>query len=460
MSLIRPQFCPRQNPSTKLWMVDNPMNSENLAPVRQNKSKQIWDAFILLMTVVAAIETPLRLAFKLPMEGALFFIDSFITATFVIDMMLSFFLPVLVNGQLVTSRKSIASHYLKGWFLIDLLAIFPWTLILGASWEWAKLLRLLRLAHIASFMQKIAKANIINASFLRMFILAFWVALFAHWATCGWVALGAGNIGPEWHAEKNLLYLRSFYWAVTTIATIGYGDVTPITPPQTMFAILIEIMGAGFYGYVIAIFAGLISNLDAARKKFTEQIDEINTFMRFRKIPPNLQNQIRGYYDYLWESRRGHNEAHVLADLPPSLKLKVSIFINQAMLEKVPIFEGAGEALVKELVLHLKPIILTPSDYVFQAGDEGDSMYFISSGRVEIISADGNTVFATLSAGSYFGEMALILIQPRSASARALDYVDLYSLEKNTFEKILQKFPAFQEHLHELVLQRQSGTKK
>ena len=296
------------------------------------------------------------------MEGALFFIDSFIMATFAIDMILNFFFPVLVNGQLVTSRKGIALHYLKGWFLIDFLAIFPLTMILGPGWEWAKLLRLLRLAHIASFMQKIAKANIINASFLRMFILAFWVTLFAHCATCGWVALGAGNIGPEWQAEKYLLYLRSFYWAVTTIATIGYGDVTPITPPQTLFTILIEIMGAGFYGYVIAIFAGLISNLDAARKKFTEQIDEINTFMRFRKIPLNLQNQIRGYYDYLWESRRGHNEAHVLADLPPSLKLKVSIFTNQAMLEKVPIFEGAGEALVKELVLHLKPIILTPSD--------------------------------------------------------------------------------------------------
>lgn len=436
------------------------MNTQTLDPDRQNKFKQAWYTFILLMTVAAAIETPLRLAFKLPMEGVLFFIDSFITAAFVIDLILNFFFPVFVNGQIVTSRKGIALHYLKGWFIIDLIAIFPWTLILGAAWQWAKLLRLLRLAHIASFMQKVAKANIINASFLRMISLVFWVALFAHWATCGWVTLGAGNIGPEWHAEKSLLYLRSFYWAVTTIATIGYGDVTPITPPQTMFAILIEIIGAGFYGYVIAIFAGLISNLDAARKKFTEQIDEINTFMRFRKIPANLQSQIRGYYDYLWNSRRGHNEAHVLGDLPLSLKLKVSIFINQAMLEKVPLFEGAGEALVKELVLNLKPVILIPTDYVFQAGDEGDSMYFISSGRVEIISAGENTVLATLSAGSYFGEMALILSQPRAASVRAVDYVDLYSLEKVTFERIVKKFPAFQEHLRELVLQRQAGTQK
>ena len=425
----------------------------------EGKFKQSWDAFVLLMTVVAAIETPLRLALQLPMEGVLLIVDSFIMGTFLIDMVLNFLTPVRVNDQLVTSRKGIALNYLKGWFILDLLSIFPWTLFFGASWEGVKLLRLLRLAHIATFMQKIAKANIINASLLRMFILAFWVALFAHWAACGWIALGAGNIGPEWHAEKNLLYLRSFYWAVTTIATIGYGDVTPITPSQTMFAIVIEIMGAGLYGYVIAIFAGLISNLDAARKKFTEQIDEINTFMRFRNIPTVLQNQIREYYDYMWESRRGHNETHVLADLPHSLKLKVSIFINQAMLEKVPMFEGAGEALVKELVLNLKPTILTPSDYVFRAGDEGDSMYFISSGQVEIVSADGKTVFATLAAGSYFGEMALLLSQPRSACARAVDYVDLYRLEKNTFDRILEKFPSFQEHLHELATHRQLGNK-
>lgn len=426
----------------------------------EGKFKQSWDAFVLLMTVVAAIETPLRLALQLPMEGALLIVDSFVMGTFLIDMVLNFLTPVRVNDQLLTSRRGIALNYLKGWFILDLLSIFPLTLFFGASWEGVKLLRLLRLAHIATFMQKIAKANIINASLLRMFILAFWVALFAHWAACGWIALGAGNIGPEWHAEKNLLYLRSIYWAVTTIATIGYGDVTPITPPQTMFAIVIEIMGAGLYGYVIAIFAGLISNLDAARKKFTEQIDEINTFMRFRNIPTALQNQIREYYDYMWESRRGHNETHVLADLPHSLKLKVSIFINQAMLEKVPMFEGAGEALVKELVLNLKPTVLTPSDYVFRAGDDGDSMYFISSGQVEIVSADGKTVFATLTAGSYFGEMALLLSQPRSACARALDYVDLYSLEKNTFDRILEKFPSFQEHLHELATQRQSGNKK
>jgi voltage-gated potassium channel len=293
-----------------------------------------------------------------------------------------------------------------------------------------------------------------------MIFLGFWVTLFAHFATCAWIALGAGNIGPEWTSQKELLYLRSFYWAITTIATIGYGDVTPITPIQTIFTISVQLIGAGLYGYVIAIFASLIANLDSARKKFSEQMDEINTFMRFRKIPLDLQKQIRSYYDYLWESRRGYSEAHVLADLPDSLRLKVSIFTNKSMLEKVPIFEGAGDALVEELLMHLKPAIFTPGDYVFRTGDVGDSMYFISSGHVEVVSSDGKTVYATLSPGGYFGETALLMNQPRNACVRAVDYVDLYTLNRTTLGKILEKFPAFQEHLHEIAAERQAGNKK
>ena len=150
----------------------------------------------------------------------------------------------------------------------------------------------------------------------------------------------------------------------------------------------------------------------------------------------------------------------MLADLPDSLKLKVSIFINKSMLEKVPIFEGAGDALVEELLMHLKPTIFTPGDYVFRSGDIADCMYFVNSGRVEVVSSDGKTVFATLSPGSYFGETALLLKQPRNACVRAMDYVDLYTLNRTTLGEILEKFPAFQKHLHELAAERQAGNKR
>ena len=427
-----------------------------LTTQNESRLKSGWDAFVLLMTTAAAVEIPLRLSEGIALEGAWLVFDSFLTAVFALDMIVNFFAPVMVDGHLVTDRKTIASRYLKGWFVLDVIATVPWELFFGSAFGGLRLLRLLRLAHIATFMKRVANANVINASVLRMAFLAFWITIFAHWVACGWIVLGAGNIGPEWRSDHALLYIRSLYWAVTTIATIGYGDITPQTPVETVYTIFVEILGAGIYGYVIAIFASLIAKLDVARNNFTEHLEKINTFMRLRKIPPDLQARIRGYHEYLWNSRRGYDEAHVLADLPESLKLKVSLFLNRHILEKVPIFLGAADDLLQQIVLNLKPEVFTPGDYIFREGEIGTGMYFISRGSVEVVSKDGQTIFATLAEGNYFGEIALLMSQPRNASIRAVDYVDLYSLERDTLESILSKFPAFQSHIHELAAQRQA----
>lgn len=428
----------------------------------EDKAKRFWDRFVLLMTTATAVEIPLRLALDLPLRGWWLAFDLLITAVFVIDLVLNFFTAVQINGVLVSDPKRVALHYLKGFFLIDLLAVLPFEALFGSGMvqtrmlRQLRLLRLFRLAHVADFMRSIAKKNIINASILRMIFLGFWVVLFTHWATCGWIALGAGNIGPVWRESQALLYLRSLYWAVTTIATIGYGDVIPITPAQTGFAIGIELLGAGIYGYVIAIFASLIARLDIARSQFDVQLEKVNTFMRFRKIPADLQERIRRYYEHLWTSRRGHDEANVLEDLPASLKLQVALHLSQGMIEKVPLFSGAGDDLVQQIVMNLKATVFTPGDYIFREGEGGDSMYFISRGRVEVVSKDGRKVYATLSEGNFFGEIALLLRQPRNASIRALDYVDLYMLDHETLEKILKNFPGFMEHIHDLARKRQA----
>ena len=102
--------------------------------------------------------------------------------------------------------------------------------------------------------------------------------------------------------------------------------------------------------------------------------------------------------------------------------------------------------------------LIVPSDLslrIFQAGEMGRHLYFISQGKVEVIAPDGKTIYTTLEAGDFFGEIALISNQPRTASVRTIDYCDLYTIDRDTFQRILTHYPDFERHIQEVAQMRQ-----
>lgn len=80
-------------------------------------------------------------------------------------------------------------------------------------------------------------------------------------------------------------------------------------------------------------------------------------------------------------------------------------------------------------------------EYVFHAGDQGDTMYIVMEGAVEIL--DGSTHLETVSPGSIFGELALIDDAPRSASALAKSDVRLVAVDRRRFEYLITETPYF-----------------
>ena len=60
-------------------------------------------------------------------------------------------------------------------------------------------------------------------------------------------------------------YLASVYWAVTTMTTVGYGDIAPVTDSERIFTVFAMIVGGGFYGYVVAQATRIVMDFDAQR---------------------------------------------------------------------------------------------------------------------------------------------------------------------------------------------------
>jgi CRP-like cAMP-binding protein len=186
-------------------------------------------------------------------------------------------------------------------------------------------------------------------------------------------------------------------------------------------------------------------------------MEKLGAFMRYKSIPPALQQKIRDYYAHVWQQRLGVDEGAILTGLPPGLFTEVSLFLKRDIIQKVPFFRSANEHLIRDIAIHMHPLVFTPGDEVFRAGEEGNAMYFISRGRLEVIDPDGVTVMAALGAGEFFGEMALLLHQARTATVRAVGYCDLYRLERDAFDTIMRGHPTFAEYIRTMTAERQAN---
>ncbi len=417
------------------------------------KFRYFWDLWISLAATYCSIEIPFRLVMRYEPSLFLNAAEMLVTASFIADIFIHFRSTITVNGKLTDNKKTISEKYLKSWFFIDLIAAIPFHLFFhaGILCLLARLPRIIKILRLFQYKEKWEFSIRLNAGLIRLGFFLYLLALFIHWAACGWMQI---KVGGELANTGD--YILAVYYVITTITTIGYGDITPDKSrlAEVIYVMCIQVAGAASYGYLIGNIATLIANLDMAKVAHRTRVESVNAFMKSKKIPNDLQENAHRYYNYLWATRKGYDDAEILNQLPEPLKLEFSLLLNKDILQKVSFFKNAGPALIREIVLCLKPCIYSPGDIIFSSGEIGNKMYFISKGTVNVISPDGSQVYAVLNDGDFFGELALLLMQPRNATIRATDYCDLYSLDKDSFDNVISRYPDFEKHVKEIAQER------
>jgi len=127
--------------------------------------------------------------------------------------------------------------------------------------------------------------------------------------------------------------------------------------------------------------------------------------------------------------------------------------ISRTVLERVPMFEGSSDAMLKAFAMMLKPMVFNAGDEIVQYGSEGGELFIIEKGSVEIVDPKG-WVKAELGEGQVFGEVSLLLTKKRQASVRAKTYCVVYTLEKRDFSKVLKDKPQFAERVMQMARER------
>ncbi|EMJ91917.1 transporter, cation channel family protein [Leptospira alstonii serovar Pingchang str. 80-412] len=417
-----------------------------------SRMRILWDIVIFVCILYASVESPLRIVLSYEQGFAVNGLYILVDFLYFGDILFYIFSPEFVKGKRVYIRRENILRYLKTWFFFDFIAAFPFELaaqkILGMDLSYHPYLflffgitRIVKVVRVPAILHRLNLAFKPAPGVLRLVLLGFWISVVAHWCAVGWLYMDELDSAKTGWDE----YVKALYWSVMTLATVGYGDVLPVTTNQRIYVILVMMLGAAVYATVIGNIASILGNLDLVRAAQLKRMSQVDSYLKARNLPYFIRRKIRDYYMYIMERGLGENEKELLSDLPLSLQREVKIHLHRELLEKVPFLKGAEAALVTTLVFSLKHHIFLPGDILFRKGDIGDNLYILTEGSVEILSKNDSEVIAVLSEGKFFGELALVTEERRSATVRSVGISELYTLSKEDFFNVLNLYPGFRD---------------
>ncbi|XP_065170166.1 potassium voltage-gated channel subfamily H member 6-like isoform X3 [Atheta coriaria] len=448
--------------------------------------KAAWDWLILLLVMYTAIFTPYTAAFqdfvaksnKAYGEDPFELIDLIVDVTFIVDILINF-RTTYVSGtdEVVSHPVRIAVHYLKGWFLIDLVAAIPFDLLIYSSdtdetttliglLKTARLLRLVRVA------RKIDRYSEYGAAVLLLLMATF--ALIAHWLACIWYAIGnaqrpflkigwldiLANDTQQYFMANNTggpsiksRYITALYFTFTSLTSVGFGNVAPNTDSEKIFTICVMLVGSLMYASIFGNVSAIIQRLYSGTARYHTQMLRVREFIRFHQIPNPLRQRLEEYFQHAWTYTNGIDMNSVLKGFPECLQADICLHLNRNLLQNCSVFDGASPGCLRALTLKFKTTHAPPGDTLVHRGDVITSLYFISRGSIEILRDD--IVMAILGKFDIFGEnpCASLTLGKSSCNVRALTYCDLHKIHRDDLLDVLELYPEFYTHfMHNLEI--------
>ncbi|XP_025991228.1 potassium voltage-gated channel subfamily H member 6 isoform X8 [Solenopsis invicta] len=454
--------------------------------------KAVWDWIILLLVMYTAIFTPYVAAFVLSdpeynsrknkkySDDPIVIIDFIVDVTFIVDIIINFRTTfVNSNDEVVSHPGKIAVHYLKGWFIIDLVAAIPFDLLLVGSdtdelgldkdetttliglLKTARLLRLVRVA------RKIDRYSEYGAAVLLLLMATF--ALIAHWMACIWYAIGnaerptlkskvgwldiLANDTHQFYTHNNTggpsiksRYITALYFTFSSLTSVGFGNVAPNTDAEKIFTIIVMLIGSLMYASIFGNVSAIIQRLYSGTARYHTQMLRVREFIRFHQIPNPLRQRLEEYFQHAWTYTNGIDMNSVLKGFPECLQADICLHLNRNLLNNCRAFEAASPGCLRALSLKFKTTHAPPGDTLVHRGDVLTSLYFISRGSIEILKDD--IVMAILSKDDIFGENPCIYptVGKSSCNVRALTYCDLHKIHRDDLLDVLALYPEFSNH--------------
>ncbi|CAH2224194.1 potassium voltage-gated channel subfamily H member 3 [Pelobates cultripes] len=462
--------------------------------------KSCWDCLILLATFYVAVTVPYSVCFSSGKEEGIASprsppspCDLTVEVLFILDIVLNFRTTfVSQSGQVVFSSRLIFIHYIRTWFLLDLLAALPVDLLYSFKvnvYFGAHLLKAVRLLRLLRLLPRLDRYSQYSAVVLSLLMVVF--ALLAHWVACIWYFIGQQEIEssqsevpeigwlqelarrletPYYMGRRNgsreatlqdngstsngtsvvLLggpssrssYITSLYFALSSLTSVGFGNVSANTDTEKIFSICIMMIGALMHALVFGNVTAIIQRLYARRFLYHSRTRDLRDYIRIHGIPKPLKQRMLEYVQTTWAVNNGIDTNELLHSLPDELRADIAMHLNKEFLQ-MPLFAMASRGCLRSLSLNIRPSFCTPGEYLIRQGDALEALYCVCSGSMEVLK-DG-VVLAILGKGDLIGcEVSPVdTVIKANADVKGLTYCDLQGISLKGLRDTLSLYPEY-----------------
>jgi hypothetical protein len=302
----------------------------------------LWNLLVIFFLLYTSILVPVQIAFVDNSDQIMAYVvlNDLTDVVFGLDLLITFISSYETQAGLEECRfKQIALNYLAGWFFIDLLATLPTQLFqvddtgqnrlarlgrLPRLYRLTKILRLIKVLKSLTYNRHVSKImNRINLTSGRMRIAksVLLAAFCVHIIACFWFmqAKFVGLDPTTWVYRKGYVdqsdimnYTYSVYWAVQTLATVGYGEFSAGNIFEYSICLVWMMFGVSFYSFLV----GSVTSILAAEARDTEtlpaKLRQLEDYSRATGLDDDLAQKIRTFLLNNYTELFSKNDEHQL----------------------------------------------------------------------------------------------------------------------------------------------------